>query len=97
MFWIGIIIGLVSWPLSRILLGSFLRPAVIERFSICNGKVLYIREEIKSVYPSIASRTVNDTGIKAPPTYCSLIEIPPGKYQETLKLVKEAIVEESSA
>ena len=72
-------------------------PAVIERFLICDGRVSYVREEIKSLYPTIASRTVNDTGIRVPWSDCTLIAIPPGKYKETLELLKEAIEEEVNA
>lgn len=94
MFWIGIIVGIASWELFNILLRFFSKgPAIIERFLVCDKKVLYIREEIKSIYPSIATRTVNDTGIRVPWNNCSLIEIPLGKYQETLELIKEAIKE----
>ena len=67
MFWIGIIVGIASWGLFNILLGFFWKgPAIIERFLVCDGKVFYIREVIKSIYPSIATRTVNDTGIRVP-------------------------------
>ena len=94
MFWIGIIIGIASWGLFNILLRFFSKePVIIERFLICDGKVLYIRKVIKSIYPSIATRTVNDTGIRVPWDDCSLIEIPPGKYQKTLGLIKEAVKE----
>ena len=96
MFWIGIIIGIASWGLFNTLLGFFSKgPIIIERFLVCDGKVLYIREEIKSLYPSIATRTVNDTGIRVPWDDCSLIEIPPRRHQETLELIKEAVKEEA--